>query len=183
MKNRRFLKLENVKIMKRKIYNTLLEWKKRDNGASAILIEGARRIGKSYIAEQFGKNEYESYILVDFSIAPKDISDLFTYYLHDLDTIFERLQLFYNKKLFKRKSLIIFDEIQFCPQARAAIKHLVADGRYDYIETGSLISIKRNVMDILIPSEEETVEMYPMDFEEFLWAMGEDMLIDRKSVV
>lgn len=163
--------------MKRKIYNRLIEWKKRDGGSSALLIEGARRIGKSYIAEQFGRNEYDSYILVDFSTAPEEITGLFTDYMHDLDAIFERLQLFYNKKLIERKSLIIFDEIQFCPKARAAIKHLVADGRYDYIETGSLISIKRNVEDILIPSEEETVEMYPMDFEEFLWAIGEDLLM------
>lgn len=163
--------------MKRKVYNRLVEWKKRDNGKSAILIEGARRIGKSYIAEEFGRNEYDSYILIDFSSVPSDISELFSLYVHDLDMIFERLQLFYNKTLIERKSLIIFDEIQFCPKARAAIKHLVADGRYDYIETGSLISIKRNVEGILLPSEEETIEMYPMDFEEFLWAMNDNQLM------
>lgn len=163
--------------MKRKVYNKLLAWKERDNGSTAVLIEGARRIGKSYIAEEFGRNEYESYILIDFSRTPEEISDLFTHYLHNLDELFERLQLFYNTKLTVRKSLIIFDEVQFCPRARAAIKHLVADGRYDYIETGSLISIKRNVKDILIPSEEYCIEMYPMDFEEFLWAAGNDMLM------
>ena len=163
--------------MKRKIYDRLLEWKNKDNGSSAILIEGARRIGKSYIAEAFARNEYETYILVDFSTAPKEISDLFEYYLHDLDEIFDRLQVFYGVRLMPRKSVIIFDEVQFCPRARAAIKHLVADGRFDYIETGSLISIKKNVKDILIPSEEESVEMYPMDFEEFLWALGNETLM------
>lgn len=154
-----------------------MEWKINDNGTSAVLLEGARRIGKSYVAEEFARNEYESYILIDFSIAPKDIFDLFNDYLHNLDELFERLQLFYDKKLKPRKSLIIFDEVQFCPRARAAIKHLVADGRYDYIETGSLISIKKNVQDILIPSEEYAIEMHPMDFEEFLWAMGEENLM------
>ena len=163
--------------MKRKIYDLLLEWKNRDNGSSAILIEGARRIGKSYIAEEFARNEYDSYILIDFSVAPKDIFDLFEYYLHDLDEIFDRIQVFYGINLKQRKSVIIFDEVQFCPRARAAIKHLVADGRYDYIETGSLISIKKNVKDILIPSEEESIEMFPMDFEEFLWAMGNETLM------
>lgn len=163
--------------MRRKVYNQLLDWKNNDAGTSAALIEGARRIGKSYIAEEFGRNEYASYILIDFSSAPAEIYELFDEYIHDLDTIFERLMLFYKVKLQPRKSLIIFDEVQFCPRARAAIKHLVADGRYDYIETGSLISIKRNVRDILIPSEEHTIEMFPMDFEEFLWAIGEDMLM------
>lgn len=163
--------------MRRKVYDDLLDWKRRDNGATAVLIEGARRIGKSYLVEEFGRNEYDSYVLIDFSSAPKEITDLFDNYLHDLDTIFERLQLFYRVNLKPRKSLIIFDEVQFCPRARSAIKHLVADGRYDYIETGSLISIKRNVKDILIPSEEHTIEMFPMDFEEFLWAMGNEMLM------
>ncbi len=163
--------------MKRKVYNTLLEWKKRDDGTTAVLIEGARRIGKSYIAEEFARNEYESYLLIDFSIAPSDITELFENYLHDLDAVFERLQLFYHVDLKPRRSVIVFDEVQFCPRARAAIKHLVADHRYDYIETGSLISIKRNVKDILIPSEEIAVEMFPMDFEEFLWASGEDRLM------
>lgn len=141
------------------------------------MLEGARRIGKSYIAEELGRNEYRSYLKIDFSIAPEEVFDLFEHYVHNLDTLFERLQLFYGVKLYPDESLLIFDEIQFCPKARAAIKHLVADGRYDYIETGSLISIKKNVQDILIPSEERTIEMYPMDFEEFLWAIGDDMLM------
>lgn len=163
--------------MKRKIYDQLLEWKKKDDGASAVLIEGARRIGKSYIAEEFAKNEYETYIMIDFSVAPREIHELFEYYVHDLDEMFERLQVFYHTKLVRRQSVILFDEVQFCPKARAAIKHLVADGRYDYVETVSLISIKKNVEGILIPSEEETLEMYPMDFEEFLWALGNDSLM------
>ncbi|MDE6544406.1 MAG: AAA family ATPase [Muribaculaceae bacterium] len=163
--------------MKRKIYERLLEWKQKDNGSTAVLIEGARRIGKSYIAEEFARNEYESYILIDFSKTPTEIRELFEEYIHDLDELFERLQLFYRVKLVERRSIIIFDEVQFCPMARAAIKHLVADGRYDYIETGSLISIKKNVKDILIPSEEVCIEMYPMDFEEFLWASGNDVLM------
>lgn len=163
--------------MKRKIYNRLLEWKEKDNGSTAVLIEGARRIGKSYIAEEFARNEYESFILIDFSRAAKEVFELFDHYLHDLNELFQRLQLIYNVSLKVRKSMIIFDEVQFCPRARAAIKHLVADGRYDYLETGSLISIKRNVKDILIPSEEICIEMYPMDFEEFLWASGNDMLM------
>lgn len=163
--------------MKRKIYNKLIEWKERDKGSTAVLIEGARRIGKSYIAEEFARNEYEDFLFVDFSVAPPEITGLFEKYMHNLDDFFERLLLFYNKQLPRRKALIIFDEVQFCPRARAAIKHLVADRRYDYIETGSLISIKRNVQDILIPSEEYTVEMYPMDFEEFLWAIGNNSLM------
>lgn len=162
--------------MRRKIYDTLLKWKNNKEG-TALMIEGARRIGKSYIAEELGKNEYRSYLKIDFSIAPKEVFDLFNHSIHNLDSLFERLQIFYDVKLYRGESLLIFDEIQFCPKARAAIKHLVADGRYDYIETGSLISIKKNVQDILIPSEERTLEMYPMDFEEFLWALGEDMLM------
>lgn len=164
-------------VMKRKIYDRLLEWKDKDCGTTAVLIEGARRIGKSYIAEEFARNEYDSFIIIDFSKAPKEISDLFENYLHNLNELFQRLQLFYNVTLKERKSIIIFDEVQFCPRARAAIKHLVADGRYDFLETGSLISIKRNVKDILIPSEEICIAMYPMDFEEFLWANGNEMLM------
>ena len=163
--------------MKRKIYARLLDWKEKDQGSTAVMIEGARRIGKSYIAEEFARNEYESYIIIDFSKAPEVIFDLFDHYLHKLDELFERLQIFYDITLINRKSVVIFDEVQFCPRARAAIKHLVADGRYDYIETGSLISIKRNVKDILIPSEEVCLEMYPMDFEEFLWASDNDRLM------
>ena len=163
--------------MKRKIYNDILKWKE-NNGKTALLIEGARRVGKSYIAEQFAKNNYKSYILIDFSKVPKEILELFDNYLDNLNYLFTYLSEYFGVKLYERESLFIFDEIQFCPKARGAIKHLVADGRYDYIETGSLISIKKNVKDILIPSEEEIIKMNPMDFEEFLWAMGNDTLMD-----
>lgn len=163
--------------MKRKIYNKLVQWKQEKNGSTALLIEGARRIGKSYIAEEFARNEYESYILIDFSKAPTRVKMWFDEYLEDVDTLLQNLQLHYKKMLTPRKSLIIFDEVQKCPRAREAIKTLVADHRFDYLETGSLISIKKNVEDIVIPSEEEGIDMYPMDFEEFLWAMGNDMLM------
>ena len=163
--------------MKGKIYDKLLEWKHKKCGTTALLIEGARRIGKSYIAEEFAKNEYESYILIDFSKAPSRVKEWFDEYLEDVDTLLQHIQLHYKKKLTPRKSIIIFDEIQKCPRAREAIKTLVHDGRFDYLETGSLISIKKNVTDIVIPSEEDGLEMYPMDFEEFMWAMGNEMLI------
>lgn len=159
-------------MFKRKIYDKLLEWKRESDGKTALLIEGARRIGKSTVVEEFGKNEYETYILIDFSTASKAVRDLFDD-VSDLDYIFLQLQLQYRTDLIKRKSLIIFDEVQLCPKARQAIKSLVKDGRYDYIETGSLISIKRNVKDILIPSEERRISMYPMDYEEFRWALGD----------
>ena len=159
-------------MFKRKIYAKMLEWKRRSKGSTALLIEGARRIGKSTIVEEFAKNEYESYILIDFSRAGKDLKDLFDD-LSSTDYLFMQLQLLFNTKIFERKSLIIFDEVQFCPKARQAIKLLVEDGKYDYIETGSLISIRKNVENILIPSEEEKLSMYPMDFEEFLWATGD----------
>ena len=164
--------------MKRKIYNTILNWKKESNGRTALLIEGARRVGKSYIVEQFAKENYKSYILIDFSKVSKEIIELFDNYLDNLNYLFTYLSEYYGVKLYERESLFIFDEIQFCPRARGAIKHLVADGRYDYIETGSLISIKKNVKDILIPSEEEIIKMNPMDFEEFLWAMENDTLMN-----
>lgn len=164
--------------MKRKIYSQLLEWKQNRNGETALLIEGARRVGKSYIVEQFAKNEYKSYILIDFNIADNDIRQLFDNYLGNLDTLFMYLTNYTGIKLHKRNSLIIFDEVQFCPRARAAIKYLVADGRYDYIETGSLVSIKQSVEGIMLPSEEETLEMFPMDFEEFLWASGNEIFMD-----
>ena len=163
--------------MKRKIYNDILKWKE-NNGKTALLVEGARRVGKSYIVEEFAKENYKSYILIDFSKVPKEITELFDNYLDNLNYLFTYLSEYYGVKLYERESLFIFDEIQFCPRARGAIKHLVADGRYDYIETGSLISIKKNVKDILIPSEEEVIKMNPMDFEEFLWAMGNDTLMD-----
>ena len=161
---------------KRKIYDKFLEWKKNSDGKTALLVEGARRIGKSTIVEEFAKNEYESYIIIDFTKASKEVLNLFDD-ISDLNYIFLRLQLIYHKELHERKSLIIFDEVQFCPKARQAIKHLVADHRYDYMETGSLISIRKNVKDILIPSEERQVQMYPMDFEEFKWALGDTVTV------
>lgn len=164
--------------MKRKVYDDILKWKKEANGSTALLIEGARRVGKSYIVEEFAKENYKSYILIDFSKVSRDVTDLFDNYLDNLDYLFTYLSEYYSVKLYERESLIIFDEIQFCPRARGAIKHLVADKRFDYIETGSLISIKKNVKDILIPSEEEKLQMYPLDFEEFLWAMGNDTLMN-----
>lgn len=165
-------------VLKRKIYNKLLEWKNDCQGKRAMLIEGARRIGKSTICEEFGKNEYDSYILIDFSKHDKEVEEYFDRYLNDLDTFFMLLQTHFGKKLIERKSLIIFDEVQLFPRARAAIKHLVADGRYDYIETGSLISIKENVKDIVLPSEERHICMYPLDFEEFACALGEELLLE-----
>lgn len=165
-------------IFKRKIYNKLLDWKRDDDGETSILIEGARRIGKSTIAEEFGRKEYKSMIIIDFNKASESVISAFDQYLNDLDTFFMILSAEYNVTLHKRESLIIFDEIQKCPKAREAIKYLVADHRYDYIETGSLISIKENVDEITLPSEERKLCMYPMDFEEFAWAMGEDRLME-----
>ena len=159
-------------IFKRKLYDKMLDWKQSSQGRSALLIQGARRVGKSTIAEQFAKNEYESHILIDFSKCSKDIRNIFDD-ISDLDFVFNRLQVSYGISLTQKKSVIIFDEVQLCPLARQAIKHLVADGRYDYIETGSLISIRQNIKDILIPSEEYEIKMYPMDYEEFKWAMGD----------
>ena len=158
-------------LFKRKIYTKLLEWKQESAGKTAILIEGARRVGKSTVAEEFAKNEYKSYILIDFSVASNEVKELFND-ISNLNYIFLRLQLIFGVDLHERESVIIFDEVQLCPMARQAIKHLVKDHRYDYIETGSLISIKKNVKDILIPSEERKVSMFPLDYEEFLWATG-----------
>lgn len=163
--------------MKRKIYDRLLQWKRESQGDSALMIEGARRVGKSYVVEEFAKNEYDSYILIDFNNTTQQMRDLFTNYLNDLDTFFMYLSLYTGVTLHQRRSLIIFDEVQRFPTARAAIKYLVKDRRYDYIETGSLVSIKKNVKGITIPSEEEPIELHPMDFEEFLWAMGEQTLM------
>lgn len=160
-------------MFKRKIYNKFIEWKKSSDGKTALLVEGARRIGKSTIVEAFAKNEYESYILIDFSTASKSVRELFED-ISNLDYLFLQLQLQYKTDLQERKSLIIFDEVQLCPLARQAIKSLVKDHRYDYMETGSLISIKKNVKNILIPSEERKISMYPMDYEEFLWAIGDN---------
>lgn len=166
--------MEQTKLFKRKIYQEMLRWKEERQGETALLIEGAKRIGKSTIVEEFAKNEYSSYILVDFSKTATEINDLFND-LSDLNYIFLRLQLNYNVSLKERKSLIIFDEVQNNPKARQAIKHLVKDHRYDYIETGSLISIRKNVQNIIIPSEETRISMHPMDFEEFRWAMGDNV--------
>ncbi|WP_432784946.1 hypothetical protein AAEX37_01866 [Oligella sp. MSHR50489EDL] len=163
-------------MFKRKIYQRLLEWKQNSAGKTALLIEGARRVGKSTVAEAFARQEYKSYILIDFAFAPAFIQDLFKD-INDLDYFFLQLQLQYGVDLHHRESLIIFDEVQFNPLARQAIKRLVADGRYDYLETGSLISIKKNVDKILIPSEERRLEMHPMDFEEFLWALGDETTV------
>ena len=163
--------------MRRKIYDQLVQWKREKDGTTALMIEGARRVGKSYIAEEFARNEYDSYILIDFSKAPKRVKGWFDEYLEDVDTLLQNIQLHYKKQLPPRRSLIIFDEVQKCPRAREAIKSLVADHRFDYLETGSLISIKKNVDGILIPSEEDGIDMYPMDFEEFLWALGNEVMM------
>lgn len=160
------------RIFRRKIYDKLLAWKEREDGKTALLVQGARRIGKSTIVEEFARNEYDSYILIDFNTCSKEVKNLFSD-ISDLNYIFLRLQLIYSVNLVARKSLIIFDEVQFQPLARQAIKSLVKDHRYDYIETGSLISIRRNVEGILIPSEEKSIDMYPMDYEEFRWALGD----------
>ena len=163
--------------MKRKIYDKLIDWKKNDSRRTALLIDGARRVGKSYIAEEFAKSEYKSHLIIDFNRAGNDLKDIFERYLDDLDTFFTYLSAYYGIRLYERESLIIFDEVQMFPKARSAIKYLVADGRYDYLETGSLMSIKANVGDIVIPSEERHIKMYPLDFEEFLWATKNDGLM------
>lgn len=163
-------------MFKRKIYNRLLEWKTQSAGKSAMLIEGARRVGKSTIAQEFARNEYSSYVLVDFTLVSDEFKQVFLDTRTDLDSFFLYLSATYGVTLKERDALVIFDEVQRFPQAREFIKHLVADGRYDYLETGSLISLKANVKDILLPSEEDCLQMSPMDFEEFLWAMGEKPL-------
>ena len=164
--------MDPEKLFKRKIYGRLLQWKRESNGNSALLIEGARRIGKSTVVKSFARNEYESFIFIDFTTCSQEVKNLFND-VSDLNYIFLRLQLTYGVQLIERKSLIVFDEVQFQPLARQAIKSFVADHRYDYIETGSLISIRKNTEKILIPSEEERVSMYPMDYEEFRWALGD----------
>ena len=168
--------MEPKRLFKRKIYDSLLKWKQESNGNSALLIEGARRIGKSTIVQTFARNEYESFILIDFTKCSQEIKNLFND-VSDLNYIFLRLQLVYGVQLVERKSLIVFDEVQFQPLARQAIKSFVEDHRYDYIETGSLISIRKNTETILIPSEEQRISMYPMDYEEFRWAMGDTATI------
>ena len=164
--------------MRRKIYTELLKWKEEEAWRIALLLDGARRVGKSYIVENFAKQEYKSYIIIDFNRVNQEVTELFENYLNDLDLFFMYLSNYYNVKLYERDTLIIFDEVQLFPRARAAIKYLVADGRYDYIETGSLMSIKKNVKDIVIPSEERHLRMYPLDFEEFLWALDNESLMD-----
>lgn len=161
-------------MLKRKIFDTLIKWKRESKGSTALLMDGARRVGKSFIAEQFAKSQYRSYIMVDFGNAPQAILDLFANDTFDLDLFFAKLAAFYSTSLHRRESLIVFDEVQQFPRARQLIKYLVADGRYDFLETGSLIRLKQNVQDIIIPSEEEHIEMFPLDFEEFLWAMGDE---------
>ena len=164
------------RVFKRKVYDELLRWKEQWVGRRALLIRGARRIGKSTVAEEFGKKEYESYVVVDFSRCSDEVFNLFND-TSDLDYIFLRLQVIYRVNLIRRKSLIILDEVQLQPKDRQAVKSLVADGRYDYIETGSLISVRKNTEGILIPSEEVKLDMYPMDYEEFRWALGDEVTI------
>ena len=177
-------------ILKRKAYQDLLRWKEESNGSTALLIDGARRVGKSYLAEEFGKNEYKSYVLINFSKASTALKDIFENDLMDLNLFFNKLSAIFNVELFNRDTLFIFDEVQRFPRAREVIKFLVADGRYDYIETGSLISLKQNISDIVIPSEEEHFILNPLDFEEFLWALGDNVtarvlksFFDRKAAV
>jgi len=162
-------------ILKRKIYQKLLNWKNTSKGTSALLINGARRVGKTFLCRQFGENEYKSMIFIDFGNPDKEVIDIFESDSTNFDLFFSKLSIFYRTDLFIRESLFVFDEVQRYPRARQLIKHLVSDGRYDYIETGSLISLKRNVKDIVIPSEEDSINMYPLDFEEFLWAMGDEV--------
>ena len=164
-------------MLKRKIYDELLSWKKKRGGQTALLIDGARRVGKSFISELFAKQEYKSHIIIDFGNAPQDILNLFVYESSDLDLFFAKLSAFYSTALHERESLIVFDEVQQFPRARQLIKYLVADGRYDYLETGSLIRLKKNTESIIIPSEEEHIEMFPLDFEEFLWALGDEATV------
>ena len=166
----------DIMIFKRKLYTEMLQWKQDSNGASALLIKGARRVGKSTLAKEFAKHEYDSFIAMDFAKCSKEVRDLFND-ISDLDYIFMRLQMMYKVTLKSRASVIIFDEVQKCPNARQAIKYLVEDGRYDYIETGSLLSIKQNVKDIIIPSEEDELTLNPLDYEEFKWALGDEVSI------
>ena len=160
--------------LKRKLYDRLVEWKNTSQGRTALMVDGARRVGKSYLAEAFAKREYRSYLLIDFNRPRPGAVQAIVDESNDLDFMFAKLSALYDVRLYQRESLVIFDEVQLCPRARALIKYLVADGRYDYLETGSLISLKANVQDIVIPSEEEHVEMFPLDFEEFLWAIGNE---------
>lgn len=168
-------------VLKRELYATLQEWKQQSQGKTALLIEGARRVGKTTLVREFAAREYVSSIFIDFTFAPPEVTDIFDDLLYDLDTFFHYLSTAFATRLHPRGSLIIFDEVQAFPRARQAIKHLVADGRFDYVETGSLVSIKENVADILIPSEERSVTLRPLTFTEFLWALGEDLLVETLS--
>ncbi len=168
--------METARIFKRKIYEKMLQWKQTRDGSTALLIKGARRVGKSTVAEEFAKKEYQSYILIDFADAPSELWEAMDK-ISDRDYFFMQIQFIYGIKLYERKSVIIFDEVQKCPKAREAIKYLVKDHRYDYIETGSLLSIKKNTMNIVIPSEETRITMYPMDYEEFRWALGDNVSV------
>lgn len=168
--------METARIFKRKIYEKMLQWKQKRDGSTALLIKGARRVGKSTVAEEFARKEYQSYILIDFADAPSELWEAIDK-ISDRDYFFMQIQFIYGIKLHERKSVIIFDEVQKCPKAREAIKYLVKDHRYDYIETGSLLSIKKNTMNIVIPSEETRITMYPMDYEEFRWALGDNVSV------
>ena len=165
-------------VFRRKAYAKLLQWKELAAGTSAVLLEGARRIGKSTIVEEFAKNEYDDYMILDFARENRDVQNLFIDDMDDLDSFFRNLFLLKGRDLKGKNCVLIFDEVQLFPQARQAIKYLVADGRYDYIETGSLISIRKNIQNILIPSEEYRIKMYPMDFEEYLWALGDTVTFE-----
>lgn len=170
-----------IEAFKRKLYAQMLEWKREDKGSTALLIKGARRVGKSTLVEMFAKKEYKSYILIDFANAKKEVLDLFED-ISNLDFIFMRLQMIYDVTLYARGSVIVFDEVQKAPKARQAIKYLVKDGRYDYIETGSLLSIKKNVKDIIIPSEEVQLCLNPLDYEEFMWALGNEVTMNMLRI-
>ncbi len=164
-------------ILRRKLYDYLLNWKNTSNGSTALMIDGARRVGKSFLCKQFAEAEYRTHILIDFGNVSQELLDVFLYDSSDLDLFFAKLSAYYSTPLHRRESLIIFDEVQQFPRARQLIKYLVADGRYDYLETGSLIRLKKNVQDIIIPSEEDHINMFPLDFEEFLWAMGDEVTV------
>ena len=163
-------------VFRRKIYERLLDWKRRVQGESALLIEGARRIGNSTLVRHFGEREYKSVVVIDFMKPNRNVVSAIRRHPDDLDRIFAEISFAYKVRLYERDTLIVFDEVRRCPKARELIKALVADRRYDYIETGALISIKTNVKNITIPSEEEAIGMFPMDFEEFLWAMGDEVM-------
>lgn len=168
--------MEKMRIFKRKLYDRMLDWKRTRNGSTALLVKGARRVGKSTLVEEFAKKEYRSHILIDFADAPSALWEAVDN-ISDRNDFFTRIQFIYGVRLYERQSVVIFDEVQKCPKAREAIKYLVKDHRYDYIETGSLLSIKKNTKGIVIPSEETRLTMYPMDYEEFRWALGDEVTV------